>query len=106
MEGINEGGSITRRPLLGETNYPYWKAKMTAFLRSVNMKTWKAVLNGFTSPTQNNAEGVAVVKREVEWTATEAELSLENNKALNAILCAVDDEIIKLISSCMAPKEA
>ncbi|GAA0141345.1 hypothetical protein LIER_02509 [Lithospermum erythrorhizon] len=73
---------------------------MTAFLRSVDTKTWKVVVTGWTSPTQNNAEGVDVVKREVERTVAEVELSLGNNKALNVILCAVDDEVFKFISSC------
>ncbi|GAA0177020.1 hypothetical protein LIER_42122 [Lithospermum erythrorhizon] len=41
MKVSKEGGSITCPLLLDRTNYPYWKAKMTAFLKSVNTKTWK-----------------------------------------------------------------
>ncbi|GAA0143995.1 hypothetical protein LIER_35846 [Lithospermum erythrorhizon] len=55
--------------------------------------------------TQNNDEGVIVVKEKANWTNDEAELSLGNNKALNAILCAVDAEVFKLISSCTVAKE-
>ncbi|GAA0173796.1 hypothetical protein LIER_41589 [Lithospermum erythrorhizon] len=78
MEGNQEGSSISRPPRLDGTNYPYWKAKMTAFLRS----------------------------EEANWTNNEAELSLGNNKALNAIFCVVDAEVFKLISSCTVTKEA
>ncbi|GAA0158793.1 hypothetical protein LIER_15730 [Lithospermum erythrorhizon] len=67
MEGVKEGSSITRPLLLDGTNYPYWKAKMTAFLRSVDTKNWKAMLTGWTTLTQNSNARVDVVKYEVEW---------------------------------------
>ncbi|GAA0176338.1 hypothetical protein LIER_29347 [Lithospermum erythrorhizon] len=68
MEGIKEGGCITRPPLLDGTNYPYWKEKMTTFLKLLDTKTWKAVLTGGTSSPQVNNKGVVVVKEEVEWS--------------------------------------
>ncbi|GAA0154759.1 hypothetical protein LIER_12648 [Lithospermum erythrorhizon] len=106
MEGNQEGSSITRPSRLDGTNYPYWKAKMTAFLRSVDTRTWRVVLTGWTAPMQNNADGVAVVKEEQNWTNAEAELSWGNSKALNSIFCAVNPEVFKLISSCTVAKEA
>ena len=30
------------------TNYSYWKARMIAFLKSIDNKTWKAVISGWT----------------------------------------------------------
>ncbi|GAA0163613.1 hypothetical protein LIER_19434 [Lithospermum erythrorhizon] len=93
MEGNKEGSCISCPPQLDGTHYPYWKVKMTAFLR-------------WTAPRQNNAEGVAVVKKEANWTNDEAKLSLGNNKTWNAILCVVDVEVFKLISSCTVAKEA
>ncbi|GAA0172066.1 hypothetical protein LIER_25965 [Lithospermum erythrorhizon] len=71
----------------------------------LDMRTWKAVLTGWTVPTQNNDELVVVVKEEANWTNDEAELSLGNNKALNAIFCVVDTEVFKLISSCTVAKK-
>ncbi|GAA0149773.1 hypothetical protein LIER_08870 [Lithospermum erythrorhizon] len=106
MEGNQEGSSITRPPRLDGSNYPYWKAKMTAFLRSVDTRTWKAVLTGWTEPTEANEEGILVVKEEQNWTNVEAEVSLGNSNALNAIFCAVSPEVFKLISSCTVAKEA
>ncbi|GAA0150995.1 hypothetical protein LIER_09811 [Lithospermum erythrorhizon] len=81
MEGVKEGTSIT------------------------HTKTWKVVLTGWVAPTQNNA-GVVAVKQEVDWTAVEGDLSMGNSKALNAIICVVDAEVFKLISSCNVAKEA
>ncbi|GAA0161775.1 hypothetical protein LIER_18012 [Lithospermum erythrorhizon] len=103
MEGNREGSSITRPPRLDGSNYPYWKAKMTAFLRSVDTITWKAVLIGWTEPTEANEEGILVVKEEQNWTNVEA---LGNCKALNAIFCVVSPEVFILISSCTVAKEA
>ncbi|GAA0164080.1 hypothetical protein LIER_19799 [Lithospermum erythrorhizon] len=91
MEGVKEGTSITRPPQLDGTNYPYWKAKMIAFFRSIDTKTWKAILTGWTAPTQNNT-GV-VIKEETDWTTVESKLSLDS-KALNAIFCAVDAKVL------------
>ncbi|GAA0146503.1 hypothetical protein LIER_06437 [Lithospermum erythrorhizon] len=72
----------------------------------INARTWKVVLTRWKTPTRNNAEGVVVVNEEENWTNDEAELSLENNKALNAIFYAVDAEVFKLISACIVAKEA
>ncbi|GAA0144912.1 hypothetical protein LIER_05232 [Lithospermum erythrorhizon] len=79
---------------------------MTSFSKSVDTKTWKDVLTGWTSPTQVSKEGVAVVKEEVDWSTAEEELSLGNNKALKSIFCVVDVEVFKMISSCTVAKEA
>ncbi|GAA0172400.1 hypothetical protein LIER_26236 [Lithospermum erythrorhizon] len=51
MECFKKGGSITRPPLLDGLNYSYWKAKVTAFLRSIDTKTWKVVCTGLMTPT-------------------------------------------------------
>ncbi|CAJ2654641.1 unnamed protein product [Trifolium pratense] len=43
-----EGGLVSRPPLLvGASNYDYWKSRMMAFLKSMDSKTWKAVLKGW-----------------------------------------------------------
>ncbi|GAA0187607.1 hypothetical protein LIER_34895 [Lithospermum erythrorhizon] len=76
MEANQEGGSISRPPKLDGSNYPYWKAHMTAFLKSVDSRTWKSVLRGWAHPTQVLVEGEApVIKSEVDWTPAEDELA-------------------------------
>jgi len=42
-----EGGFVNRPPLLDGSNYDYWKSRMIAFLKSIDSKTWKAVLRGW-----------------------------------------------------------
>lgn len=50
MDTTKEGGSTTRPPVLDGTNYSYWKPRMTAILNSIDVKTWKAVVAGWSPP--------------------------------------------------------
>jgi len=82
-----EGGFVNRPPLLDGSNYDYWKSHMSAFLKSIDSKTWKTILKGWEHPVvldkDNNKR--AVLKPEEEWTTAKDELALENSKALNRL---------------------
>ncbi|MCI35502.1 gag-pol polyprotein, partial [Trifolium medium] len=53
-----EGGSVTKPPLLnGPKNYDYWKSRMSAFLKSIDIRTWKAVLKGWEIPFVLDKDG-------------------------------------------------
>ena len=106
MEFLREGGSVQRPPLLDESNYAYWKARMKAFIKSMDEKAWRAILTGWDHPMKNDDNGESVKKSEVEWTAVEDRLANSNSKALNAIFNAVDAIQFKLISTCESAKEA
>src|SRR4030066_617462 len=103
-----EGGLLNRPPLLDGSNYDYWKSRMSAFLKSIDSKTWKAVLKGWEHPVVVNAEGVrtADLKPEDEWSKEEDELALGNSKALNALFNGVDKNIFRLIKHCTIAKDA
>ncbi|GAA0141469.1 hypothetical protein LIER_02606 [Lithospermum erythrorhizon] len=105
MKGFKEGGSITRTPLLDGSNYAYSKVKMTAFLRSIDSKTWKSVKAGWTTPTVTN-NNVVTVKPGEKWTREEDEATLANDKAFNDILYVVDINVFKLINTCIVAKTA
>jgi len=65
------------------SNYPYWKAKMTTYIKSINRKIWKVV------------ETKIEIEDEEAPTATE-ELLLQNNDiALSAIHDALDERILR-----------
>lgn len=51
MYMIEEDESNTRPPLLDGTNFADWKPRMTAFLKSMDIKAWKAVIFGWEPPT-------------------------------------------------------
>ena len=58
MNLFNEGGSTNRPPLLEGPNYPYWKPRMRAFLKSIDEKVWIAVVNGWKPPTVTSDAGI------------------------------------------------
>jgi len=41
-----EEGFVNRPPLLDGSNYDNWILRMSAFLKSIDSRTWKAVLKG------------------------------------------------------------
>ncbi|KAI3443670.1 hypothetical protein Pfo_000335 [Paulownia fortunei] len=90
MNILREGGSVLRPPLLEGSNYSYWKARMRAFLKSVDKKAWKSVVFGWQHPIMEN----------------EKKKILYNSKALNAIFSAVDSNQFWLIATCETVKEA
>ncbi|MCI51825.1 gag-pol polyprotein, partial [Trifolium medium] len=90
-----EGGNVTRPPLLNDYNYDYWKSRIIAFLKSIDSRTWKAVIKGWDHPKIKDANGAntAELKPEEEWTTEEDSLSVGNSKALNAIFNGVDQNM-------------
>ena len=62
MDFLREGGSVSRPPLLDGCNYSYWKARMKAFIKALDEKTWRAVLIGWTQLVTKNEAGEEVIK--------------------------------------------
>ncbi|GAU42103.1 hypothetical protein TSUD_134870 [Trifolium subterraneum] len=81
-----EGGYTSKPPLLDDSNYDFWKSRMEAFIKSMDMKAWKAILKGWEHP-----------KPEEDWTTAEDTLAVGNSKALNALFNGVDKNMFRLI---------
>ena len=80
---------------------------MCAFMKSLDSKTWKAVINGWEEPQYSDASGsITGPKPEKEWSPTEDEAALGNSRALNAIFNGVDKNIFRLINTCTSAKVA
>jgi hypothetical protein len=103
-----EGGFVNSPPLLDESNYDYWKSRMSDFLKSIDSRTWKAVLKGWEHLVTVDVDGnmTAVLKPEEEWNAAEDELALGNSKALNALFNGVHRNMFRLIKQCTMAKDA
>jgi len=103
-----EGGFMNRPPLLDGSNYDDWKSHMSAFLKSIDRKTWKAILKGCEHPVVLDKDGnkTADLKPEEEWSKEEDELALENPKALNALFHGMDKNMFRLIKQCTVTKDA
>ncbi|KAK2396297.1 gag-protease polyprotein [Trifolium repens] len=100
------GGSINRPPVLDGSNYDYWKARMIAFIKSMDKKAWKAIVTGWNHPIVTTEDGSSILKGERDWTPEEEAESNNNSKALNAIFNGVDENIFKLINTCTEAKQA
>ncbi|KAK2357759.1 gag-protease polyprotein [Trifolium repens] len=81
---------------------------MAAFLKSIDSRTWKAVLRGWEHPKVKDANGIDTeeLKPEEDWTPAEDTLALGNNKALNALFNGVDKNMFRLIKQCIVAKDA
>ena len=60
-------------PQIDGSNYPYWKAKMTTYIKSINRRVWKVVETKIEIDDLENP------------TATEEVLLQNNDIALSAI---------------------
>src|ERR1044072_7815122 len=78
---------------------------MIAFLRSVDMKAWRAADKGWKHPTKVEKDGTTVLKPEEEWRKEEEELALGNSKALNALFNGIDRNIFRLVHQCELAKD-
>src|ERR1044072_1599911 len=84
---------------------------MTAFLRAIDNKTWKAIVKGWSppvkTPTEESSTAVkSTLKEEADWTKEEDEEALANSKALNAIFNGVDQNMFRIINTCIVAKDA
>jgi len=52
-----EGGQVNKPPILDGSNYDYWKVRVTTFLKSIDNKTWKAVLKGWEHSRVKDKDG-------------------------------------------------
>ncbi|MCI41094.1 gag-protease polyprotein, partial [Trifolium medium] len=96
-------------PLLtGPEDYDYWKSRMTAFLKSIDSRTWKAIVSGWETPFVLDKDGnkTTQVKAEKDWSKDEDELALGTSKALNAIFNGVDMNMFRLVKRCLVAKDA
>jgi len=103
-----EGCFVNIPPLLDGSNYDYWKSRMSAFLKSIDSKTWKAVLRGWEHLVALDEDGneTYVLKPEEEWTTAKDALALGNFKGWNALFNGVDKNMFRLIKQCTVAKDA
>ena len=76
------------------SNYPYWKAKMTTYSKSINRKVWKVV------------ETKIEIKDPENPTAAEEVLLQNNDIAFNAIHDAIDERTFEQIKNTEMAHEA
>lgn len=106
IDNTMDGWSINRPHVLDGKNYDYWKAKMLAFLISIDIKTWKVVVKGLKHLVITYEDGSTSLKPGANWSKDEYDKTLGNDKALNVIFNGVDKNMFRLIQTCIVTKEA
>lgn len=86
------------------TNYDDWKAKIVAFLKSINNKTWKVVIKGWKYPVNVSQYCRSSLNPKDEWTNAKDNDDLGKSKVLNAIFNGVDKNMFILINTCTKAK--
>jgi hypothetical protein len=74
-------------PQFDGSNYPYWKAKMTTYIKSINRKEWKVVETKFEVADLENP------------TAAKEVLLQNNDITLSAIHDALDERTFEQIKN-------
>ncbi|KAK2436489.1 hypothetical protein QL285_021481 [Trifolium repens] len=100
-------GSINRPPIhLDGSNYDYWKARMIAFIKSMDQRAWRAIVTGWNHPMVTAEDDSTSLKGVADWSAEEETIASANSKALNAIFNGVDQNMFKSINICTVAKQA
>ena len=76
-----------KSPQFDGTNYPYWKAKMTTYIKSINRNVWKVVETKFEVADPENP------------TVAEEVLLQNNGIALSVIHDALDERTFEQIKN-------
>ena len=79
---------------------------MRVFIKSIDEKAWRSVLQRWKPPTKTDAEGKTIPKSEANWTPEEDALFTKNSHALYAIFNGVDPTKFKMIFTAEVAKKA
>ncbi|XP_075515526.1 uncharacterized protein LOC142550172 [Primulina tabacum] len=82
------------------------ESKDEDFIKSIEERAWQRVLDGWSPPKIEDADGDTRLKPESTWTIDEVQTSNFNSKALNVIFSSVDTRMFNLITNCVCAKEA
>lgn len=105
MDNAKYEGFMNRSLILDGTHYDYWKARLVSFLKSMNCKTWKSIIKGWTPLKITTKDNTGNVKPQKDWTTIEDEEALWNYRAFNTIYKGVDKNIFIIINTCTSAKE-
>ncbi|KAL4308933.1 hypothetical protein GQ457_01G009500 [Hibiscus cannabinus] len=93
--GFEEGRSITCPPLFKGDSYFQWCHQMVFFIKALDFDLWEIIKEGFV-------EGPKKKKNMGSKDMGKAKL---NVKAMHTLLCGLNDDVSKKVSSCKSAKE-
>jgi len=72
---VEQGHSLVIPPHFDGNNYTYWKIRMKAFLKFIDVRVWNSVEYGWEKPTTPINE----------WQNSQKEAAAFNSKAMNTV---------------------
>ncbi|KAA0039010.1 uncharacterized protein E6C27_scaffold84G00970 [Cucumis melo var. makuwa] len=95
MDGICEGNSTSKPPLLDEENYGYWKSRIEAFLMSLGMRKKKT-----TQPRTSSSSSSRLYRRKCYEQGEKDFGTSESGKNGKGIRCHECEEFGHIQSEC------
>ena len=99
-----ESFSINKPPFFAESDYHFWKNKMTWYLESLDLEVWKAILFSYTFPTKD-VDGGKINKTLDEYSEEENRKFQLNSRAIYILVCSMNRNEYNRISQCKTAKE-
>ncbi|KAL4339353.1 hypothetical protein GQ457_08G036080 [Hibiscus cannabinus] len=90
-----EGRSITCPPLFKGDPYFQWCHQMKFFIKSLNFNLWEIIEDGY----------VEVPKKKKNMSVKDMGKAKLNAQAMYTLLCGLNDDVSKNVSSCKSAKE-
>ncbi|KAK9044091.1 hypothetical protein V6N11_072411 [Hibiscus sabdariffa] len=94
--GFEEGRSITCPPLFKGDSYFQWCHQMEFFIKALDFDLWEIIEEGFV-------EGLK--KKKKNMSSKDMGKVKLNAKAMHTLLCGLNDDVSKNVSSCKSSKE-
>ncbi|XP_075475714.1 uncharacterized protein LOC142510139 [Primulina tabacum] len=94
-----------RPPVMDRSNYAFWKVKMRMYIKFIEKRAWKRVIDGWSPPRIVDADGDSRVKPEIAWANDEVHTSNFNSKTLDVIFAFVDLNVFSLITNFTSAKD-
>ena len=101
-QSFRESYSPDIPPYFDGNKYKMWKRKMEVFISAKDLEQWDIIIEGYNSPRDTNG---FEIDDSLYMSSEQAKIYSINNKAMNALTCALDIKFFNEISHCKSTKE-
>ncbi|GAV75582.1 LOW QUALITY PROTEIN: zf-CCHC domain-containing protein, partial [Cephalotus follicularis] len=101
----SESQNISKPPFFYGNIYSHWKAKMTIFIQYLDYNLWDLIVDGPNLPTITNENGEIISKPRNKYNDDDRKIVQLNAKAKHVIICAINSNEFKRVSSYVSAKE-
>ena len=106
---MSEDISTSRPPFFVGTNDIHWKRRMEVYIQSVDYELWEIVTQGPHVPKREiiSEDGTKslIAKIEREFDEEDYVILTMNARALNVLICGLDDVVFSRVSQCTSAHE-